>query len=319
MDDSAPNTHPNSTRLTEVADGLWAWIQEDGSWWINNCGLIGDDGGDVLVDTCATDQRTEALLAAVAEIRGGLDLRFALNTHAHGDHTYGNSMLPAETILIGHDRMRDVLATDTVIDDPPAVWTPVPDWGAIRKRLPTLTFSRGLTLHLAGRTAEIIHPGYAAHTTGDCVVWVPEQRVLFAGDLLFNHLTPLVFTGSLEGARRALDWIDGFGAEVVVPGHGPVISKEKITSVLAEHDRYYRFIAELGERALSEGRGPLEIARATDLGEFADWGDPERVVLNLHRYLADANGEELDLMASFADAVAYNGGPMATHVRPEGS
>ncbi|MGH2939718.1 MAG: MBL fold metallo-hydrolase [Solirubrobacterales bacterium] len=317
MSDSEPNFNPANTRLQEVADGLWAWVQTDGSWWINNCGLITDEQGDVLIDTCATDQRTQALLDAVAELRGGLDLGFALNTHAHGDHTYGNSLLPVQTTLIGHQQMREVLADDWVIENPPAVWTPIPDWGAVTKRLPTLTFTKSMALHLSGQTAEIIHPGHPAHTTGDCVAWVPEKRTLFAGDLLFHGLTPLAFTGSVEGARRTLDWIKSFDPEVVVPGHGPVIERGELDSVLGAHDRYYEFIADLGREAIAHGVGPLEIARGADLGEFAEWGDSERVVLNLHRFIADKQGREMDLMASFEDAIAYNGGPMITHVRPD--
>jgi cyclase len=100
-------------QLVELAERVWAWVQPDGTWWVNNTGVIGGADGTVLVDTCATERRTRNLLDAVAEATGGAPIRCAVNTHAHGDHTYGNSLLPVETAIIGHERMRDALTPAT--------------------------------------------------------------------------------------------------------------------------------------------------------------------------------------------------------------
>lgn len=70
--------------LEPIAPGVWAWVQQDGTWWVNNAGLIAGDDGDVLVDTCATLARTRELLAAIDTARPGARLRWAVNTHAHG-------------------------------------------------------------------------------------------------------------------------------------------------------------------------------------------------------------------------------------------
>ena len=68
------------------------------------------------------------------------------------------------------------------------------------KRAPDLTIHADLTLRDGDRRIELHHPGHCAHTAGDLVARLPEQRVLFAGDLLFPRVTPLVFMGSLDGA-----------------------------------------------------------------------------------------------------------------------
>jgi cyclase len=250
----------------------------------------------------------------VAGQRGRLNLRFAVNTHLHGDHTYGNSLLPGTTTIIGHENMRRGLEADTVIDACPPVWAPVPEWGAVHKRLPTLTFRSALTLHSGSIRVEIAHPGHPAHTDGDAIVWMPDRGVLFAGDLLFNGITPLVFMGSIDGARRSLDWIAGYSPTSVVPGHGPVIRASELDTVLGRHSDYYDFLCGVGESAMSTGTSPLAAAREADLGAFARWPDAERIVLNLHRYLADHGGAPFDLMAAFADATAYHGGPLHTAV-----
>ncbi len=171
-----------------------------------------------------------------------------------------------------------------------------------------------LTVHTGDRRIDVLHPGYRAHTGGDLVAWLPEERVLFCGDLLFVGLTPLVFAGSVDGALRSLDWIDSFGPDVVVPGHGPLATASDLPTVLGDHERYFRFVLGLAAEGLREGIAPLELARGADLGPFAGWSDAERLVLNLHRAYADADGGRLDLLGALADATTWNGGPLTTHV-----
>jgi cyclase len=305
---------PDGARLHEVAPGLFAWVQPDGTWWVNNAGVVTGDEGTVLVDTCATEPRTRRFLAAVAAATGGAPVRMAVNTHQHGDHTYGNSLLPDETVIFGHTAMRDALLVDPLIDGCPPVWEPVPDWGNVTRRTPSVVFSSELTLFTGGRRIELRHPGHTAHTPGDVVAWLPEERVLFAGDLLFHGLTPMLLMGSVEGALRSLDWLAAFDPELVVPGHGPLADAGALPGVLAAHERYYRFVADVARSGRKDGLTPLQAAQGADLGEFAKWADAERVVLNLHRAYADAAGTEVDLVSAFLDAMTYNGGPMPTSV-----
>jgi len=184
----------------------------------------------------------------------------------------------------------------------------------VTRRVPSVVVRTDLTLHTGDRRVDLVHPGHAAHTSGDLVAWLPEERVLFTGDLLFVGLTPLAFTGSVDGALRSLDWIAGFAPEVVVPGHGPVTAGADLPDVLAVHERYYRLVLELATRGADRGLAPLDVARTADLGEFAGWPDAERIVLNLHRAQADAGGRRMDYMVALADATVWNGGPMTTHV-----
>jgi len=309
-----PDTTVSSGHLVEVADGVYAWLQPDGTWWLNNAGAVTGADGTFVVDTCATEARTRRFLEAVDAATGGAPVRFAVNTHEHGDHTYGNSLLPDGVALIGHEVMREHLLEDTLIDGCPPAWDPLPEWGAVTRRVPTIVTRTDLTVHSGSRRIDLIHPGHAAHTGGDLVAWLPGERVLFTGDLLFVGLTPLVFAGSVEGAMRSLEWIAGFGAEVVVPGHGPIANASDLPTVLADHERYYRFVLDLAASGRSQGLSPLEAAGAADLGTFAAWADPERIVLNLHRAYAEAEDRPMDVVAAAFDAVTWNGGPMTTHV-----
>ncbi len=296
--------------LVPVADGVHAWLQADGSWWLNNAGVIVGADDVVLIDTCATRLRTERLLAAVDEVADGRPIRLAVNTHLHGDHTYGNALLPESTVIVAHERTREGLLADFILNHTPPIWSPAPDWGVTSIRPPTVVLRDRATLFAGRRRIELHHPGYAAHTKGDVVAWLPDEGVLFAGDLLFHQVTPLVFMGSLDGAQRSLDWLAGFAADTIVPGHGPLISAVALPDVLAAHERYYRLVADSAQRGQAAGRSPLAVATETELAEFRDWPDAERFVLNLHRAYADTTATEVDLLVALTDAVTWRGGPL---------
>lgn len=308
------DTSPAAAGLHELVEGVFAWIQPDGSWWINNAGAISGADGTIVVDTCATEERTRRFLDAVGVATSGAPIRFAANTHEHGDHTYGNCLLPADATLIGHENMRANLLVDPVINGCPPVWEPTPDWGNVTRRVPNIVTRTDLTVYSGERRVDLLHPGFAAHTTGDLIAWLPHEKVLYSGDLIFNGLTPLVMAGSVDGAIRALDWLASFEPDYLVPGHGPVVASSDLHRVLADHERYYRFILTTAEDARASDLSVHDAARRADLGEFAVWADAERIVLNLHRAYADAEQRPFDVMAAFADAIKWNGGPLTTHV-----
>ena len=183
---------PAEPAMRILADDVLAWVQPDGSWWINNAGAIITSGGVILIDTCATERRTRALLGALDRATGGTRVTYAVNTHQHGDHAYGNSLLPESTVIIGHEATRAALLADPVIDGCPPFWEPVPDWGNVTRRPPTLTTSTSIVLHHGNCRVELLHPGYPAHTAGDLVAWLPAQRILFTGDLLFGFHVQLL-------------------------------------------------------------------------------------------------------------------------------
>jgi len=309
--DPAPRT---AARLNQVLPGIHAWIQPDGSWWLNNAGAVVGDDSALVIDTCASSARTRRFLDALDTATGGVPVRMAINTHQHGDHTYGNSLLPSATVIIGHPNMREGLRVDPVIDGCPPLWSPVPDWGPVSRRLPDLTVDSALTVHVGDRRVEVLHPGGPAHTTGDLIAWLPEDEVLFSGDLVFAGLTPLVFMGSVPGALAALDWLESLHPRIVLPGHGPLLTGAEIERVFAEHRRYYRLVLHTAEHGMSHGLTPLQAAQQMDLGEFAGWADAERIVPNLHRVYADHTGRNLDPVAALGDAVAWLGHPMHTSV-----
>lgn len=298
-------TTPGPPRVEEVSDGIHAYIQPDGTWWINNTGFLVGKRGVISVDACSTERRTRAYLEA---IRGVTDqpVRTLINTHHHGDHTFGNYLFDRATI-VAHEATREgVFGWGEPRSAP--FWTDV-DWGDVRLEPPFLTYTDGVTVWVDDLRCEVRHVGTAAHTTNDSIVWVPSRELLFCGDLLFNGGTPFLVQGSISGAVEVLSQVlTPLNARTIVPGHGPVAGPELIDEVLA----YLRFVQQAARDGRAAGLSPLETARELDLGEFAELKDPERIVGNLHRAYAELDGVApggiIDAGAALTDMVTYNGG-----------
>jgi cyclase len=292
------------TTVTEVAGGVFAFVQHDGSWWINNAGFVVGADHVVVIDTASTERRVKSLRDAISAVTPA-PVRTVVNTHHHGDHTNGNCLFP-DAVVMGRTRCRAEVARNRIggLD---AIWGPV-DWGALEVRPPEVTFESDAELFVDGRRIALIGAGDAAHTTNDVLAWLPEDGVLFAGDLVFNGGTPFVLMGSVSGSLTALDRIRALRPRVIVPGHGEVCDLD----VLAGIESYLRFVQARAADGRAKAQSPLEAARETDLGEFAALHDSERLVGNLHRAYSELDGNpidaDVDVMAALSDMIAFNDG-----------
>src|SRR3990172_3676188 len=307
--------------VEEVSDGIFAYIQLDGSWGLNNSGfLVGSDGVTV-VDTCFTERRSRMFHDAIRR-QTDRPLRTLVNTPHHGAPTHGNHLFlpptppPAPTPGTyffppapptgGHELCRqEVIATGHGATG----LFPGVEWGEIRIAPPFLSFEERLNLYVDDLKVELIFVG-PAHTTNDVVAWVPERKVLFAGDVVFNGGTSFVIMGSIAGSLEALERLRALGPQTIVPGHGPVCGPEVLDGVAD----YLRCVREAARRGFEEGLTPLATAQRTELGRFGELLDRDRLVGNLHRAYSELRGEPrgtpLALGAVVPDMIAYNGGQM---------
>ena len=307
-----PGVSIADARLQEVGDGVFAYVQPDGSWWINNTGFLTGPQGVISIDACSTAARTRAYQQAIATVTPA-PVRAVVNTHHHGDHTFGNCLFPGAAIVAQERARAEAIAFGPPRELP--FWDH-PDWGDLELDPPFITFTDEIALHAGDLRAQVVYVGTPAHTTNDSIVWIPERSVLFCGDLIFNGGTPFLLMGSVAGAVEVLEQVlVPLGAQTIVPGHGPVFSgPEPIEATLD----YLGFVLGLARRTVEAGLSPLEAARDTDLGRFAGWSDAERIVGNLHRACAElggaGRGAPVDVVAALTDMVTYNGGqPLTCH------
>lgn len=283
--------------LCEVAPGVHAYLQPDGSWGYSNAGLVTGEGESLLVDTLFDLALTGEMLEAMESVTRAHPISVVVNTHANGDHCYGNSMLAGTRVVSSARSAREMSEV------PPAALAALKqmdfgedgnrfvarafgpfDFAGIDAVAPTETFSGSMRLELGAREVELIEVG-PAHTAGDVIVHVPDAGVVFTGDILFLDSTPIIWAGPVASWLAACSTIRELGPDIVVPGHGPVTD----LSGLEPLEAYLRFVrAEAADR-YARGMTALEAAFDIDLGEFGALLDSERLVINV-----DAVYRELD-------------------------
>ncbi|MCX5065915.1 MBL fold metallo-hydrolase [Micromonospora lupini] len=296
-------------RLLPLAPAVFAYIQPPGGWCVGNAGIIVGTERVVVVDTAATRARAQALLACVHRLAPGRP-HIVVNTHHHGDHVFGNCVFPREAEIVAHETARSEMArTGLAMRD---LW-PQADFSGIDLRLPTRTLRDRLTLDPGGTRVELMHVG-PAHTTNDVVVWLPQPRVLFAGDVAFSGRTPFVLMGSVAGSLRALASLRALRPQVVVSGHGEVAGPE----VLDATEAYLRWLRREAAHGVGAGIPPLEAARRAADNPFRGLPEPERLVANLHRAYAEERGEPAGVYLPSRpvtdEMVQLHGGPLSTSV-----
>ncbi len=271
--------------FTRLAEGVYAYIDPEGTWFKSNSGLLAGDEYSALIDTQYNAVRMQRLLAAAGE-RGVKEPRLVLLTHHHGDHAWTTHMVDAA--VLAHESTARMIESMLGLD--PSMYKalfPDLDFTGARYRVPDAAFTgEKLVLRAPGAPrAEFIHVGHG-HTPGDSIVYLPGEKIVFTGDLVFYRVTPLAIDAHISGWIEALEKLLDMDAETYVPGHGPVTGKEGVR----EAKEYLELVLREAERLAGSGEDLLEMAKKVRLGRFAEWGDPERIVPNLERALMELSG-----------------------------
>ena len=296
--------------LQELGNGLYAWLQPDGSWGWSNAALVVDGDQSLLIDTLFDEPLTAGMLAAMKDATGvsADDIGTLVNTHANGDHTHGNALVPNAEVIASTAAAREMAEL------PPAlvaklvagasagalgeagqmlaeIFAPF-DLASARGRAPTRTFEDELHLHVGDKAVVLRNLG-PAHTAGDVIVHVPEDRVVFTGDILFVDVTPIMWAGPVGNWLAACDWILGLDVDSIVPGHGPMTDKAGVRRV----QDYLRHVDREARARYEAGMPAEEAALDISLGEFRHWHDAERIaanVLSLYReYAGDPSAPDV--------------------------
>ena len=277
--------------LHELGDGLYAYLQPDGGWGWSNAGLITADGTSLLVDTLFDLRVTEAMLESMRGVIERHPISQAVNTHGNGDHWFGNQLLPEGipivTTATALEEMRSVPPSAAQllfyeVDLGPEFEAFVKqtfrrfDFSGIEPRLPTESFSGRAVRQVGDRELHLIELG-PAHTAGDAIVHVPDAGVVFTGDLLFSEGTPVVWAGPVENWIRAGEQILTLDGDTLVPGHGPVTDASGMRDLL----RYLGYVADEARARFDQGLGAYDAADDIDISDYRDWGDAERIVVNV--------------------------------------
>lgn len=278
------------TGTTELAPGVFAYVQATGGFCVANAGLVAGRDGVTAIDALFTPAMTRALLDEAARVSDKA-VRRLLNTHHHVDHTLGNALFPRDTEIVAHAKAkaemeRVGMGVLDIIKRIAPHFTAALEGAA--ERLPDVTFDGdALEMRVDDRRLRLLHYG-TGHTRGDVLVYLPDDRLLFTGDVAFFYVTPMAIEGHVGNwirvCERVLAEVD---AATIVPGHGPAGTKEDLRRFLD----YLRLVHGGARYAFDSGATAEQAAEMIDLGEYAEWGEPERLLLNARRCYEEFRGE----------------------------
>ena len=310
-----PSDIPYTRGLHRLGDHTHAWLVPDGTWGWSNAGVVTGEGESLLVDTLFDLAMTREMLDGLRPVTEDHPIRTVVNTHANGDHWFGNELVADAEIIAsrataeematnGPDRLVEMVALDGAVGDfARHIFSPF-DFTDITVTPATRTYEGTLDLEVGGTAVQVIELG-PAHTEGDSVVWVPGDRVLYAGDLLFIGGTPISWAGPISNWITACDRMLALEPAVVVPGHGPVIPAERINEVRD----YLAFVEEEAKTRHEKGMSAEDAMRDIALGRFDSLDEKGRIAQNVLAvyYELDPELERVDTREVFRRIAALEG------------
>ena len=289
--------------LHDLGRGAYAYLQPSGTWGYSNAGLITDGDQSLLVDTLFDERLTAEMLEVMRDATGfGADrIGVVVNTHSNGDHTFGNRLAKNAVIIAseaaahemredGNPQMLAAMMKNTdAMGEVGAFFKKIFgafDFAGVTFRLPDRTFTGEETLKVGDKQVRLIQVG-PAHTAGDVIAFVPANRVVYTGDILFIEGTPIAWAGPVSNWIKACDRILELDAEVVVPGHGPITNKAGVKRM----QDYLVYVDKEARKCHAAGMNSWEAAQNIGLGSFGAWEDPERLAVTVDTIFREINDD----------------------------
>ncbi len=294
---------PYTKGLHDLGNSVYAYLQPNGTWGWSNAGIVVDGEASLLIDTLFDLKLTRDMLDTMRKsIPAAAHINMVVNTHANGDHCWGNELV-AGAQIIASARTAEEMTTAISPTMVATLLKRAPELGQLGEFLshafgsfdfdnitltpPTKTFEDELTLKVGDKEVHLIEVG-PAHTLGDTLVHIPTDRVVFTADILFIGGHPIIWAGPTSNWLRACDRILEMDVDTIVPGHGPITDKKGV----AEVKGYLKYIYQEAEKRYETGMSAQEAAKDIDLDRYATWTDGERIAVNIASIFRELRGDQ---------------------------
>jgi len=309
MGGSGPATDIRS-ELKRLAPNVYAFLQREApgqsNFSVSNFGIVEGPHSLLAIDAGGGPQHARNFLAAAQALGKPVD-RIVI-THEHPDHIVGLTQFPAGIEIIAQEATRAQMVRMGQLGTP-AYWATNPAWGrpddVNRVILPTVTFKDRMSLYYGDTQVDFVWPG-PAHTSGDVLIYLRREKILFMGDIGFFGVTPLTASGFVADWIKVCDSIlADADVETIVPGHGPTGTKAD----LVEMRDYLALLLREGKRRFDAGISAGRAAAELDLGKYATWTDADRLPSNMASLYGEFNrarGASVDRNAAVEAVLEYN-------------
>ena len=299
-------------KMEQVSDSCFAVLNEKNRVCDANSGLI-NCGGGVVIDTQSDLAHARQMIELFGKVWPSIPKR-VINTHEDADHVWGNQLFDRAEIIAHRtvpERMKEVadpkesqkllhgvgrfLTRILLKAIHPGVLAAGEqlredyNFDNIELVLPTTLFDERYELDLDGTPVHLIYVG-PCHQVGDTIVHLPEEGVVFAGDVVFRLCTPMGWTGSYEKWLQCLDLITELNPTVIVPGHGPICELAGISEMKA----YLQYVRDESRKCFEEGLTSLDAAKRIEFGPYGEWRAPARLYMNVERAYREFRNEPPD-------------------------
>lgn len=222
--------------LKKIADGVYAYADVKNGSPKNsfgaNAGIIIDKNGMVVVDTLISAKEAKRFIRNIRAV-SVKPIKFVVNTHYHLDHSFGNSeftRLGAMIIAQSADNANMRNKGEYVLNNAGNFGLTKEDLRGTELAYPALAFNDRMEISLGSKKIHLIYTG-PSHTEGSIMVYLPDSKLLFTGDILFTDRHPYMGDADVGGWIKALDFIMGMDVVTIIPGHGPISSKKDIADM----------------------------------------------------------------------------------------
>lgn len=219
--------------LQKIADNVYSYVDVKNASSANsfgaNAGIIVGKDGIVVIDTLISSLEAKRFIKDIRKI-SEKPIKYVINTHYHLDHTFGNS----EFKKIGAVIIAQVNDQKNLKERGAATLKDANKLGLDEKALwgtelayPNLSFTDKMEIDLENQKIELIYVG-SSHTDGSILIYLPDKKILFTGDILFTNYHPYMGDGDLAGWVKTLDYLMTMEVNTIIPGHGPLSGKKDL-------------------------------------------------------------------------------------------
>ncbi|TVO73498.1 MBL fold metallo-hydrolase [Sedimenticola selenatireducens] len=269
---SHADVEEKNVSFDKLAEGVYAYTAEGDP----NTGIIIGDDSVMVIDTQATPDMAQDVIRRIREVTDK-PIEYVVLSHYHAVRVMGASAYNPKQIIASqatYDLIveRGQFDFDSEVGRFPRLFQGVESVPGLT--WPTLTFESAMTLWMGKRRVELMHVG-RGHTKGDIVVWLPEEKILFSGDLVEFGATPYTGDAYLTDWPQTLANVRALGAEKLVPGRGDALTTpETVEAAISGTQDFLTQMFESVKKGRSEGKALNEIYTETYQvlkPKFGDW------------------------------------------------